>query len=35
MKSVSFAVKIGKEFEGLGKKRVCEICNLKDCPYRK
>ncbi len=35
IKSVSFAVKIGKEFESLSKKRICEICNLKNCPYRK
>jgi len=34
-KSVSFAVKIGGEFRGLRKKGICEICNLKDCPYRK
>ena len=34
-KSVSFAIKIGEEFRSLRKKRICEICNLKDCPYRK
>ena len=34
-KSVSFAIKIGEEFEGLKKKRICETCNLKNCPYRK
>ena len=34
-KSVSFAIKIGEEFEGLKKIRVCEICNLKNCLYRK
>jgi hypothetical protein len=34
-KSVSFAVKIGEEFKSLKKKRICEICDLKDCPYRK
>lgn len=34
-KSVSFAVKIGEEFRSLRKKRICEMCNLKDCPYRK
>jgi len=34
-KSVSFAIKIGEEFESLKKQRICEICNLKDCPYRK
>lgn len=34
-KSVSFAIKIGEEFENLKKKKICDICNLKDCPYRK
>lgn len=34
-KSVSFAIKIGEEFGSLKKKRMCEICNLKNCPYRK
>ena len=34
-KSVSFAIKIGEEFGSLKKKRICEICNLKNCPYRK
>ncbi|MCK4385013.1 MAG: hypothetical protein KAW52_01995 [candidate division Zixibacteria bacterium] len=34
-KSVSFAIKIGEEFRSLRKKRICETCNLKDCPYRK
>jgi hypothetical protein len=34
-KSVSFAIKIGEEFRSLRKKRMCEICNLKNCPYRK
>ena len=34
-KSVSFAIKIGEEFRSFRKKRICEICNLKDCPYRK
>jgi hypothetical protein len=34
-KSVSFAVKIGEEFKGLKKKRICETCNLKSCPYRR
>ena len=33
IKSVSFAIKIGEEFVGLSKKRICEICNLKNCPY--
>ncbi len=34
-KSVSFAIKIGKELGGLRKKRICEMCNLKGCPYRR
>jgi hypothetical protein len=34
-KSVSFAIKIGEEFGSLKKKGICEICNLKDCRYRK
>jgi len=34
-KSVSFVIKIGEEFRTLRKKRICEICNLKNCPYRK
>jgi hypothetical protein len=34
-KSVSFAIKIGKQFGNLEKKGICEICNLKNCPYRK
>jgi hypothetical protein len=34
-KSVSFAIKIGEEFRSLRKKRTCEICNLRGCPYRK
>jgi hypothetical protein len=34
-KSVSFAIKIGEEFISLKKKRICDICNLKNCPYRK
>jgi hypothetical protein len=34
-KSVSFAIKIGEEFKSLKMKRICEICNLKNCPYRK
>jgi cobalamin-dependent methionine synthase I len=34
-KSVSFAIRIGEEFKGLEKKRMCETCNLKNCPYRK
>jgi hypothetical protein len=34
-KSVSFAIKIGKEFRRLKKKGICEICNLKDCLYRR
>lgn len=34
-KSVSFAIKIGEKFGSLKKKGICEICNLKDCPYRK
>lgn len=34
-KSVSFAIKIGEEFRSLRKKRICETCNLKNCPYRK
>ena len=34
-KSISFAIKIGEQFKGLEKKRICEMCNLKNCPYRK
>jgi hypothetical protein len=34
-KSVSFAIKIGEQFKGLEKKRICETCNLKSCPYRR
>jgi hypothetical protein len=34
-KSVSFAIKIGEGFRNVGKNRVCEICNLKSCPYRR
>jgi cobalamin-dependent methionine synthase I len=34
-KSVSFAIKIGEEFRSLRKKRMCEICNLRGCPYRR
>ena len=34
-KSISFAIKIGEEFKGLEKKRICETCNLKSCPYRR
>jgi hypothetical protein len=34
-KSVSFAIKIGEEFISLKKKRICDMCNLKNCPYRK
>lgn len=34
-KSVSFAIKIGEEFKSLKTKKICETCNLKDCPYRK
>jgi hypothetical protein len=35
IKSVSFAIKIGEEFVGLSKKKICETCNLKNCPYGK
>lgn len=35
IKSISFAVKIGEEFVGLSKKKICETCNLKNCPYRR
>jgi hypothetical protein len=35
IKTVSFAIKIGEEFVSLSKKRICEICNLKNCPYRR
>jgi len=34
-KSVSFAIKIGEEFKSLKTKKICETCNLKNCPYRK
>ena len=34
-KSISFAIKIGEQFKGLEKKRICETCNLKNCPFRK
>ncbi len=34
-KSVSFAIRIGEEFRSLRKRKICETCNLKDCPYRK
>jgi hypothetical protein len=34
-KSVSFAIRIGEEFKGLEKKRICDTCNFKNCPYRK
>ena len=35
IKSVSFVIKIGEEFVSLSKKKICEICNLKNCPYRR
>jgi cobalamin-dependent methionine synthase I len=34
-KSVSFAISIGEQFRSLRKRRICEVCNLKDCPYRR
>jgi cobalamin-dependent methionine synthase I len=34
-KSVSFAISIGEEFRSLKKRKICETCNLKDCPYRR
>ncbi len=34
-KSVSFAISIGEEFRSLKTRKICETCNLKDCPYRR